>query len=102
MVTVLPQRQACVQKTYVVAEKEETPNDRNDRAIRVAVQWYQNRIVSKPIILLTGDAANRDKALKMGLKAMSMEEYSDSKVTDELVRDLIVSWCEHSHVSSPC
>jgi exosome complex exonuclease DIS3/RRP44 len=84
----------CLQDTYVVAAKGESPNDRNDRAIRVAAQWYHDRIKGKQIILLTGDVANRDKAIQMGLHAMSMEQYSESKVTDETVRDLVVSWCE--------
>ena len=80
----------------MVAEKEESPNDRNDRAIRVAAQWYTNRIKDKQIILLTGDVANRDKAVKMGLQAMSMEQYSDSKVPEGEVKDLIVAWCAHT------
>ena len=80
----------------MVAEKEQSSNDRNDRTIRVAAQWYTNRIKDKQIILLTGDVANRDKAVKMGLQAMSMEQYSDSKVREGAVKDLIVAWCAHA------
>jgi exosome complex exonuclease DIS3/RRP44 len=82
--------------------RRESPNDRNDRAIRVAAQWYQNHIKGKQIILLTEDVANRDKAVGMGLQAMSMEQYSESKVKVEAVRDLVVSWCEHTWFCWTC
>ncbi len=51
----------------------ESPNDRNDRAIRVAAAWYMRRVPGMPIIVLTNDAENRRKALEMGINAMSVQ-----------------------------
>lgn len=31
-------------ETYIKQEPGESPNDRNDRAIRVAAQWYTKRL----------------------------------------------------------
>lgn len=67
--------------TYLEREAGETANDRNDRAIRVAVKWYdlhlsasQAHVSAKKrirIVLLTDDAANCEKATKEGLFAAS-------------------------------
>lgn len=57
--------------TYVKQEPGETPNDRNDRAIRRTAEWYAERLPGKPILLLTDDAANRVKAAEAGLTAKS-------------------------------
>ncbi|KAI9098207.1 hypothetical protein DFS34DRAFT_102905 [Phlyctochytrium arcticum] len=61
-------------ETYVDKEPEETPNDRNDRAIRTAVQWYQKHS-GTTTVLVTDDAENRKRATKGGIKAMSVREY---------------------------
>lgn len=67
--------------TYLEREPGETANDRNDRAIRMAVKWYdqhlleiQNHISAKKrirCVLLSDDAVNREKATKEGLFAAS-------------------------------
>lgn len=57
--------------TYVKQEPGESPNDRNDRAIRRAAEWYAQRLPVKPILLLTDDAGNRTKANDAGVEAMS-------------------------------
>lgn len=47
-------------------ERGESANDRNDRAIRVASQWYSNhlKVLEKlTVILLTNDRANKKLAL---------------------------------------
>jgi PIN domain len=49
-------------ETYVQHEAGESPNDRNDRAIRVAAAWYQARLPPGRVLLLTNDADNRRKA----------------------------------------
>lgn len=48
-------------ETYIKAEPSESPNDRNDRAIRVAAAWYTQRIPAMPIIMLSNDVDNRRK-----------------------------------------
>lgn len=53
----------------------ESSNDRNDRAIRVATQWYDNHMQAKKnrvrAVLLTDDVGNRTKALEEGILACS-------------------------------
>ncbi|KAF9895845.1 exosome catalytic subunit dis3, partial [Lobosporangium transversale] len=64
-------------ETFIEKVKDETPNDRNDRAIRVATKWYGNHLREqglKPevsVVMLTDDAANRAKANADGLEAFS-------------------------------
>lgn len=58
--------------TYVEREAGETSNDRNDRAIREAVKWYNKHLqTSRQIqtLLLTNDADNRKKALDQGIQS---------------------------------
>ena len=63
----------CCRETYIKADVNESPNDRNDRAIRVAAAWYMRRVPGMPIIVLTNDAENRRKALEMGINALSVQ-----------------------------
>ncbi len=66
--------------TYVERKAGESVNDRNDRAIRVATAWYASHLApSQPkgknrhisIVLLTDDAANRQKSKDQGLISCS-------------------------------
>ncbi|GFQ06758.1 exosome complex exonuclease rrp44 [Phtheirospermum japonicum] len=62
--------------TYVKIETGESPNDRNDRAIRVAAQWYQNHLGSAVrVLLITNDRENKNKALKDGIHVETVESY---------------------------
>nr|GMD49302.1 exosome complex exonuclease RRP44 homolog A [Ipomoea batatas] len=48
----------------------ESPNDRNDRAIRVATQWYQNHLGgTAKVLLITNDRENKRKASEEGIPA---------------------------------
>lgn len=67
-------------ETFVTKEPAESPNDRNDRAIRVASAWYAKRLPQMEILLLTNDAENRRKALEQGLKAMSIQVRYSSRM----------------------
>jgi exosome complex exonuclease DIS3/RRP44 len=60
-------------ETFIEKLKDESPNDRNDRAIRVAVKWYTDHLKGQPVrtVLLSDDRANREKASALGLKAVS-------------------------------
>ncbi|XP_073280073.1 exosome complex exonuclease RRP44 homolog A-like [Primulina huaijiensis] len=65
--------------TFVKIETGETPNDRNDRAIRVAAQWYQNHLGnSVRVLLVTNDKENKRKAIKDGINAETVESYVKS------------------------
>ncbi|GLI66006.1 hypothetical protein VaNZ11_009617 [Volvox africanus] len=83
--------------THVTAEEGESPNDRNDRALRVATMWYSERIPQDkvPVILLTNDVANRAAALADGLCAMGVMAYCRTlrKDTPEL-QDLVAAAAE--------
>lgn len=69
-------------ETHVQREQGESINDRNDRAIRVAVKWYQNHIqlatratsrTAHPpaILLLSNDVQNVQKAKETSILAFS-------------------------------
>jgi len=60
-------------ETYIKAEAGESPNDRNDRAIRVAAAWYAARLPKMRVVVLTNDADNRRRALEAGLLAMTVQ-----------------------------
>ncbi|KAG0422372.1 hypothetical protein HPB47_001796, partial [Ixodes persulcatus] len=63
-------------ETYVEREPGESANDRNDRAIRVSVDWYMNHLNSRvDVVLLTNDEENRRKAEAEGIKACTFSEY---------------------------
>ncbi|KAL0462392.1 UNVERIFIED_CONTAM: Exosome complex exonuclease RRP44A [Sesamum latifolium] len=65
--------------TYVKIESGETPNDRNDRAIRVAAQWYQNHLGGAvKVLLITNDRENKKKAIQDGIPAETVESYVKS------------------------
>ncbi|OXB66932.1 hypothetical protein ASZ78_014093 [Callipepla squamata] len=74
-------------ETYIEQQQGESSNDRNDRAIRVAVKWYcehlkkmQNEDVQ--VIFLTNDRNNKEKALEEGITAYTCEEYIKSLVAN--------------------
>eukprot|EP00921_Rhytidocystis_pertsovi_P014655 GHVQ01023629.1.p1 GENE.GHVQ01023629.1~~GHVQ01023629.1.p1 ORF type:complete len:708 (+),score=95.68 GHVQ01023629.1:517-2640(+) len=74
--------------TFVQRRKDETTNDRNDRAIRTGALWFKNHVEHMrrgqlltaadeklTVLLLTNDTANKDKAIQDGLDAMTVYEY---------------------------
>ena len=74
------------QETYVVREHGETINDRNDRAVRRAVNWYgehlhlavrsSKRSIQCPaIVMLSDDKENLRKAKAEKLSACSLADY---------------------------
>ncbi|PSS29976.1 Exosome complex exonuclease RRP44 A like [Actinidia chinensis var. chinensis] len=66
-------------ETYVKAMVGESPNDRNDRAIRVAAQWYQNHLGNATrVLLITNDRENKRKATEEGISAETVESYVKS------------------------
>ncbi|KAL4433106.1 hypothetical protein ABPG77_006533 [Micractinium sp. CCAP 211/92] len=69
-------------ETYVKQEPGESPNDRNDRAIRVAAAWYTARLPAHKVILLTDDADNRLKAAELGVEALSSAGYARLRAED--------------------
>ncbi|XP_048454363.1 exosome complex exonuclease RRP44 [Rhincodon typus] len=73
--------------TYIEQEQGESANDRNDRAIRIAVKWYnehlkksQNNTLQLQVILITNDRKNKERAVEDGLVAFTCDEYVKSLV----------------------
>ncbi|KAF1416074.1 Exosome complex exonuclease RRP44, partial [Spheniscus magellanicus] len=75
-------------ETYIEQEQGETSNDRNDRAIRVAVKWYSEHLKKIQdeekiqVIFLTNDRTNKEKALEEGITAYTCEEYIKSLIAN--------------------
>ncbi|KAG8744793.1 exosome catalytic subunit dis3 [Ceratobasidium sp. 414] len=84
-------------QTAVVREAEETPNDRNDRGIRLSASWHANHYAhSRPsakasIVLLTDDAENRRRATKEGIQTMSVREYVSGAKDSGALLDLLAA-----------
>jgi exosome complex exonuclease DIS3/RRP44 len=58
--------------TFIEREPGESANDRNDRAIRVAVKWYSHHLDTAEsdglkVVLITNDQGNKEKAEESGL-----------------------------------
>ncbi|KAG4386076.1 hypothetical protein GLYMA_12G218100v4 [Glycine max] len=76
--------------TYIKEMSGETKNDRNDRAIRVATQWYQNHLGGAvKVLLITNDQENKRKASEEGILAETVESYVKSLDQPDLL-DLLV------------
>ncbi|XVF62323.1 hypothetical protein PTKIN_Ptkin08bG0208000 [Pterospermum kingtungense] len=76
--------------TFVKRMDGETPNDYNDRAIRVATQWYQTHLgPATPVLLITNDRDNKRRAAEEGISADTIQSYVKSLGKPELL-DLLV------------
>ncbi|KAI0318354.1 RNB-domain-containing protein [Amylostereum chailletii] len=89
-------------ETAVVREERESPNDRNDRSIRKATAWYNSHIALNrspvrgkptaplpPVVLLTDDVANRQKAEKEGIRGFSVRQYVEGMPESSQLVDLL-------------
>ncbi|CCD26529.1 exosome catalytic subunit DIS3 NDAI_0H03560 [Naumovozyma dairenensis CBS 421] len=86
------------ENTFVEREKDESINDRNDRAIRKTCQWYANHLKEYGInvILVTNDRLNREAAEtttpnkdEEKLITKSLMQYVDLLPNSEEIKDLI-------------
>lgn len=65
--------------TYVDRARGESPNDYNDRAIRVTAKWYQDHLRGRlRVLLLSDDSENRKRAAGEGIEASSAVELARS------------------------
>lgn len=88
-------------ETYITREAGETINDRNDRAVRKAVQWYGEHLSKaikasggKPkqvpaVAMLSDDKENLRKAKEEGLNAVSLREYVKGLEDADRLLDMI-------------
>ncbi|KAF5106165.1 hypothetical protein DV453_004141 [Geotrichum candidum] len=82
-------------ETHTLRQKNESINDRNDRAIRNMCLWYQKHLKescatsSHPvpgIVLLSNDRANRELATKEGITCLSLRDYiKEFKNADDIL-----------------
>uniref|UniRef100_A0A8C6Q5A8 Exosome complex exonuclease RRP44 n=1 Tax=Nothobranchius furzeri TaxID=105023 RepID=A0A8C6Q5A8_NOTFU len=85
-----------LRETFIERQPGESANDRNDRAIRVAVKWYSKHLKtleSGPdglkVVLLTNDLGNKQKAEENGMVAFKFEEYIKSLLANPELVDLL-------------
>ncbi|KAJ1984510.1 exosome catalytic subunit dis3 [Dimargaris verticillata] len=83
-------------ETYVERLKDESPNDRNDRAIRRAVQWYKQHLGSASrfptpieVVMLTDDADNRRRADQDHIANSSVARYLQDFVDYPELLDMV-------------
>lgn len=87
-------------ETYIVRDKGETINDRNDRAVRKAVSWYQDHLqqavkAGKPsrqvpaVVMLSDDKENLRKAKAEKINACSLTDYVSGLEDADRLLDMI-------------
>ncbi|KAI0110135.1 RNB-domain-containing protein [Daldinia grandis] len=82
-------------ETYVPREQDETINDRNDRAVRQAVKWYndhlnQNKSKQLPVtVMLTDDRLNIERAKKEKIPATTLRDYVSGLEDADRLLDMI-------------
>ncbi|KAI4867452.1 RNB-domain-containing protein [Hypoxylon rubiginosum] len=82
-------------ETYVPREQDETINDRNDRAVRKAVWWYNehlNETKNKRLpvtVMLTDDKLNIAKAKKEKIPAINLRDYVSGLEDGDRLLDMI-------------
>lgn len=87
-------------ETHVRRGQQETINDRNDRAVRIAAKWYTDHLsfaVKKSkkekavpaIVVLTDDKENLRKAKEEDVTARSLEDYVSGLENGERLLDMI-------------
>ena len=83
------------ESTYVNREKNESINDRNDRAIRKFCSWFKDHLnkdnskIPISIVLICNDKDNREKAKKEGTDARALAEYIEALPNADDLRDLV-------------
>ncbi|KAK3498182.1 mitotic control protein dis3 [Neurospora crassa] len=81
-------------ETYVTREENESVNDRNDRAVRKAVKWYNEHLskTSKKapaVVMLSNDRDNLRKAKEDDIPAYSLANYVSQLKDGEQLLDMI-------------
>ncbi|SPC62819.1 probable DIS3 3`-5` exoribonuclease required for 3` end formation of 5.8S rRNA [Ustilago sp. UG-2017b] len=103
-----PDRRFCVfyndfgRQTAVLHNKDESPNDTNDRAIRAAAKWYRTHLMASTgpasstkanldVLLISDDQDNVQRALKDDIRAMSLRDYIQGLDNADQLLDLLSS-----------
>lgn len=98
-------------ETHVYRDQGETINDRNDRAVRKAVQWYAQHIkhavsdrksVRCPaVVMLSDDRENLRKATADGLSALTLEKYISGLPDADKLLDMVAASESRSQSRDP-
>ncbi|CCK69308.1 exosome catalytic subunit DIS3 KNAG_0C01950 [Huiozyma naganishii CBS 8797] len=80
--------------TYINRQKDETINDRNDRAIRQTCEWYGEHLKETgiKIVLVSNDKLNREAAKSQDsdkYTTLNLNKYVDALPNGEEIKDLI-------------
>lgn len=88
-------------ETYVVRDAGESINDRNDRAVRRAVKWYDEHLVQAvkatggnkkkvpAVVMLSDDKDNLRKSKRDGIEACSLHDYVSGLENADQLLDMI-------------
>ena len=82
-------------ETYVNREQDESINDRNDRAVRLAVKWYNDHLAQTkrknlPVtVMLSDDRGNLEKAKREKVPAINLRDYVSGLKDGERLLDMI-------------
>ncbi|KAI9759095.1 MAG: exosome catalytic subunit dis3 [Chaenotheca gracillima] len=98
-------------ETYITRNKGETINDRNDRAVRKAVQWYEEHLTQSikasrssaqcpAIVMLSDDKENLRLAREDGIKSISLRDYVSGLEDADRLLDMI-SEAQENRESKP-
>ncbi|PWY99671.1 putative DIS3 3`-5` exoribonuclease required for 3` end formation of 5.8S rRNA [Testicularia cyperi] len=89
-------------QTAVLQRHDESPNDRNDRAIRTAAKWYRTHLTASTgpgsstkaeldVLLISDDQDNVSRATTEGIPAMSVRDYIEGLPNADQLLDLLSS-----------
>ncbi|EMR63604.1 putative mitotic control protein dis3 protein [Eutypa lata UCREL1] len=83
-------------ETHVTREKDESINDRNDRAVRQAVKWYNEHLALAKgkkklpiVVMLTDDRGNIEKAKTEGVPATTLRDYISGLEDADRLLDMV-------------
>ncbi|KAI0599437.1 mitotic control protein dis3 [Biscogniauxia sp. FL1348] len=80
-------------ETHVVRQPDETINDRNDRAVRRAVSWYNAHLAGSKgnmaVVMLTDDRGNLEKAKNEDVPATTLRDYVSGLPEADRLLDMI-------------
>ena len=75
--------------TYSAGLPGESPNDRNDRVIRVAAAWFERQLQGEhDVELITNDNECRLRALEQGLKCKTLLEWAKANLPPKYLENI--------------
>ena len=78
--------------TYSNAQPGESPNDRNDRCIRIAAAWFERQLQSEHVVeLVTNDRECRSRALEQGLKCQTLYDWAKANLPAKYLENIAQS-----------